>query len=106
MSDGRLGVGDASGERKMRKIGGLLRNRLACSFCGKSRHDVRKLIAGPHVFICDECVHICVGILQDDGPAPARAATVQKRRLFDRVRDWFASATTERALGTLPRLAR
>jgi ATP-dependent Clp protease ATP-binding subunit ClpX len=35
-----------------------------CSFCGKSQHEVRKLIAGPEVFICDECVAICNMILR------------------------------------------
>ena len=35
-----------------------------CSFCGKSQHEVRKLIAGPEVFICDECVAICNKILR------------------------------------------
>jgi hypothetical protein len=40
--------------------------KLACSFCGKSKDDVRKLIAGPNVFICDECVQVCVDILADD----------------------------------------
>jgi ClpX C4-type zinc finger protein len=38
---------------------------LYCSFCGKSQHDVRALIAGPTVFICDECVGICDDILED-----------------------------------------
>jgi len=38
---------------------------LHCSFCGKSQHEVRKLIAGPAVFICDECVAICNKILDD-----------------------------------------
>lgn len=36
---------------------------LRCSFCGKSEHDIRKLIAGPRVFICDECVSVCDDIL-------------------------------------------
>ena len=36
---------------------------LFCSFCGKSQHDVKKLIAGPAVFICDACVNLCVGII-------------------------------------------
>ena len=36
---------------------------LYCSFCGKSQHEVRKLIAGPSVFICDECVDLCQDIL-------------------------------------------
>jgi len=36
---------------------------LRCSFCNKSEHDVQKLIAGPEVFICDECVAVCVGVI-------------------------------------------
>lgn len=36
-----------------------------CSFCGKSQHEVRKIIAGPTVFICNECVDLCVGICDD-----------------------------------------
>ena len=36
------------------------KNILYCSFCGKSQHEVRKLIAGPTVFICDECVELCI----------------------------------------------
>jgi len=39
---------------------------LYCSFCGKSQHDVRKLIAGPAVFICDECVELCEDIVDED----------------------------------------
>ena len=39
---------------------------LRCSFCNKSQRDVRKLIAGPQVYICDECVDICVDILAED----------------------------------------
>jgi ATP-dependent Clp protease ATP-binding subunit ClpX len=39
---------------------------LRCSFCGKTRTEVRRLIAGPQVFICDECVLLCVEILQAD----------------------------------------
>ena len=39
---------------------------LYCSFCGKSQHEVRKLIAGPEVFICDECVDLCTGIVEPD----------------------------------------
>jgi ATP-dependent Clp protease ATP-binding subunit ClpX len=38
---------------------------LHCSFCSKSQHDVRTLIVGPNVFICDGCVEICRGILRD-----------------------------------------
>jgi hypothetical protein len=38
-----------------------------CTFCGKSQHEVRKLIAGPTVFICDECVGLCNGIIENEG---------------------------------------
>src|SRR3569832_1734849 len=37
-----------------------------CSFCGKSQHEVRKLIAGPTVFICDECVELCLDIIREE----------------------------------------
>jgi hypothetical protein len=40
---------------------------LYCSFCGKSQHEVSKLIAGPNVFICDECVALCVNIIREEG---------------------------------------
>jgi hypothetical protein len=40
---------------------------IRCSFCRKSQDDVRKLIAGPSVHICDECVDICAGIMRDEG---------------------------------------
>ena len=39
---------------------------LFCSFCGKSQHEVRKLIAGPTVFICDECVELCMDIIREE----------------------------------------
>ena len=39
---------------------------LYCSFCGKSQHEVRKLIAGPSVFICDECVDLCNEIIREE----------------------------------------
>jgi len=43
------------------------KNTLYCSFCGKSQHEVRKLIAGPTVFICDECVELCMDIIKEEG---------------------------------------
>ncbi len=63
------------------------KNTLYCSFCGKSQHEVRKLIAGPTVFICDECVELCMDIIREehkssrvksrDGvPAPAEISEV------------------------------
>ncbi len=45
---------------------GEAKNVLYCSFCGKSQHEVRKLIAGPTVFICDECVELCMDIIREE----------------------------------------
>ncbi len=45
---------------------GDAKNTLYCSFCGKSQHEVRKLIAGPTVFICDECVELCMDIIREE----------------------------------------
>jgi endopeptidase Clp ATP-binding regulatory subunit (clpX) len=47
---------------------------LHCSFCNKSQHEVRKLIAGPSVFICDECIDLCNDIIREEAQATARAA--------------------------------
>ncbi|MBE9476164.1 MAG: ATP-dependent Clp protease ATP-binding subunit ClpX [Proteobacteria bacterium] len=63
------------------------KNTLYCSFCGKSQHEVRKLIAGPTVFICDECVELCMDIIREEAksttlktsdgvPAPAEICQV------------------------------
>jgi ATP-dependent Clp protease ATP-binding subunit ClpX len=46
--------------------GGESKSTLYCSFCGKSQHEVRKLIAGPTVFICDECVELCMDIIREE----------------------------------------
>ena len=53
MTDKRKGDGDHS-------------KLLYCSFCGKSQHEVRKLIAGPSVYICDECVDLCNDIIREE----------------------------------------
>jgi len=50
----------------MNKSSGESKNTLYCSFCGKSQHEVRKLIAGPTVFICDECVELCMDIIREE----------------------------------------
>ncbi len=63
------------------------KNTLYCSFCGKSQHEVRKLIAGPTVFICDECVELCMDIIREENknsyvksrdgvPTPAEICTI------------------------------
>src|SRR5260370_38435282 len=50
---------------------GETKNTLYCSFCGKSQHEVRKLIAGPTVFICDECVELCMDIIHEENKSSA-----------------------------------
>ena len=63
--DERGGVSEGGSE--MSKIGGSdTKNPLYCSFCGKSQHEVRKLIAGPTVFICNECVELCLDIIGEE----------------------------------------
>ena len=60
----------------MTKVGGGdSKNTLYCSFCGKSQHEVRKLIAGPTVFICDECVELCMDIIREEN----KSALVKSR---------------------------
>jgi len=54
---------------------------LYCSFCGKSQHEVKKLIAGPSVFICDECIELCNDIIRDEVPAEGHEAKVAKSDL-------------------------
>ncbi len=67
--DGNKGRGDGKGEKL-----------LYCSFCGKSQHEVRKLIAGPSVFVCDECVELCNDIIREE---------VQEERNADQARGKF-----------------
>src|ERR1700677_1353000 len=59
----------------MAKAEGDAKNTLYCSFCGKSQHEVRKLIAGPTVFICDECVELCMDIIREEN----KSALVKSR---------------------------
>jgi ATP-dependent Clp protease ATP-binding subunit ClpX len=70
-----------------KSVGSDIKNTLYCSFCGKSQHEVRKLIAGPTVFICDECVELCTDIIREENrssmvksgdgvPSPAEICTV------------------------------
>ncbi|HWH74134.1 MAG TPA: ATP-dependent Clp protease ATP-binding subunit ClpX [Methylibium sp.] len=54
---------------------------LYCSFCGKSQHEVKKLIAGPSVFICDECIELCNDIIRDEIPAEGQDAKAPKSDL-------------------------
>ncbi|MEK9802555.1 MAG: ATP-dependent Clp protease ATP-binding subunit ClpX [Curvibacter sp.] len=55
------------------KKGTTSEKTLYCSFCGKSQHEVKKLIAGPSVFVCDECIELCNEIIRDELPATTEA---------------------------------
>jgi ATP-dependent Clp protease ATP-binding subunit ClpX len=54
---------------------------LYCSFCGKSQHEVKKLIAGPSVFICDECIELCNDIIRDEAPAESASGRAARSDL-------------------------
>ena len=63
------------------KKGASAEKVLYCSFCGKSQHEVKKLIAGPSVFICDECIELCNDIIRDEVPAEVGGAKAGKSDL-------------------------
>ncbi len=63
------------------KKGATSEKTLYCSFCGKSQHEVKKLIAGPSVFICDECIDLCNDIIRDELPQNILAASEDGKRL-------------------------
>ena len=60
---------------------------MACSFCGKGKDDVKKLVAGPGVYICDECIDLCVEIIDEesDGPAGVRGPELPIDEAVDRM---------------------
>ncbi len=66
--DNHNGRGDGKGEKL-----------LYCSFCGKSQHEVRKLIAGPSVFVCDECVELCNDIIREEVQEESNAAVARSK---------------------------
>jgi len=63
------------------KKGASAEKTLFCSFCGKSQHEVKKLIAGPSVFICDECIDLCNEIIRDELPNAAVSLKGEKGEL-------------------------
>ena len=64
-----------------KKVGDIPHKPLYCSFCGKSQHEVAKLISGSSVFICDECTDLCVEIVLEDGIDNPKALPLTKRLL-------------------------
>ena len=76
MSDKNDGTGDDSGAKL-----------LYCSFCGKSQHEVRKLIAGPSVFICDECVDLCNDIIREEVQEEASEVSTDRLPVPQEIKD-------------------
>ena len=67
------------------------KNTLFCSFCGKSQHEVRKLIAGPTVFICDECVELCMDIIREENKvvtSPKTGNVETPKELYNLLNDY------------------
>ena len=75
MSDDNFNKGDDNGKL------------LYCSFCGKSQHEVRKLIAGPSVFVCDECVDLCNDIIREEIQEKGTESTERKLRIPEEIKN-------------------
>src|SRR4051794_36882880 len=76
-----------------------------CSFCNKSQREVRKLVAGPDVYICDECIDICVDVITDeakDSPPPQSPALPLGHVAYDSVSGSHLSATCSLCHVTTP----
>ena len=67
---------------------------LYCSFCGKSQHEVRKLIAGPSVFICDECIELCNDIIREETATDKGGKGAEVRPADARARSARSSTST------------
>ena len=93
----------------MSKPGGTeSKNTLYCSFCGKSQHEVRKLIAGPTVFICDECVELCMEIIREENKTSfmkSREGVPSPGEIF-KVLDDYVVDTQSRPLGDFWQIGR
>jgi hypothetical protein len=96
---GGAGVRQRHGDAMSKVAGGGRKSTLHCSFCGKSQHEVRKLVAGPRVFICDECVEISMAIVRGDSPSFYLRTPKEYRKLAaDNVRAAEASGLADKAL--------
>lgn len=103
--DARLDPAYRSEEKHMPSSSGPRRANLRCSFCGKGEDQVRKLVAGPGVFICDRCIALCNEVLAtDDQPRPdppcqpdPRARRSRTLTLRSWLRNLFQSAAPGRA---------
>ena len=75
---------------------------LKCSFCGKSQKQVKKLIAGPGVYICDECIDLCNEIIDEELTGPASFDLEKVGR--DTERDYFLSSEEAKEYGIIDRV--
>ncbi len=78
------------------------KNTLFCSFCGKSQHEVKKLIAGPTVFICDECVELCMDIIKEEVKTNegkgARSSIPAPKEIFEVLNDYVIGQTSAKKI--------
>jgi hypothetical protein len=65
-------------ERKMARVSFRIHRGLACSFCGKHQEQVQRLIAGPGIYICDECIRLCNEILAEEPPPSLASSSVDQ----------------------------
>ena len=78
------------------------KNTLFCSFCGKSQHEVKKLIAGPTVFICDECVELCMDIIKEEVKTSegkgAKSSVPAPKEIFDVLNDYVIGQSSAKKI--------
>ena len=78
------------------------KNTLFCSFCGKSQHEVKKLIAGPTVFICDECVELCMDIIKEEVRTTegkgAKSSVPAPKEIFDVLNDYVIGQSSAKKI--------
>ena len=78
------------------------KNTLFCSFCGKSQHEVKKLIAGPTVFICDECVELCMDIIKEEVKTTegkgAKSSIPAPKEIFEVLNDYVIGQTSAKKI--------
>ena len=78
------------------------KNTLFCSFCGKSQHEVKKLIAGPTVFICDECVELCMDIIKEEVKTnqgkDSKSSIPAPKEIFDVLNDYVIGQTSAKKI--------
>jgi ATP-dependent Clp protease ATP-binding subunit ClpX len=78
------------------------KNTLFCSFCGKSQHEVKKLIAGPTVFICDECVELCMDIIKEEVKTTegkgTKSSVPAPKEIFEVLNDYVIGQTSAKKI--------